>query len=46
MHLHLGMTYGKLNDKSDAVLHLKKAAALAPNSKTSRDAGDELAKLG
>jgi Tfp pilus assembly protein PilF len=46
MHLHLGMTYGKLNDKSDAVLHLKKAAALAPNSKTSRDASDELAKLG
>jgi tetratricopeptide (TPR) repeat protein len=46
MHLHLGMTYSKMNDKSDAVLHLKKAAALAPNSKTSRDASNELAKLG
>ena len=46
MQLHLGMTYGKLNDKADDVLHLKKAAALAPNSKTSKDASDELAKLG
>jgi tetratricopeptide (TPR) repeat protein len=46
MHLHLGMTYSKMHDNANAVLHLKKAAALAPNSKTSRDANDELSKLG
>jgi Flp pilus assembly protein TadD len=46
MHYHLGMTYAKLNDKSDAETHLKKAAALAPNTKTGQDASDELNKLG
>jgi tetratricopeptide (TPR) repeat protein len=45
MHLHLGMTYAKMNDKANAQLHLKKAAALEPNSKTSRDANEELDKL-
>jgi tetratricopeptide (TPR) repeat protein len=45
MHLHLGLTYSKMNDRSNAQLHLKKAAALEPNSKTSRDAIAELAKL-
>jgi Tfp pilus assembly protein PilF len=46
MHLHLGMTYSKMHDNANAQLHLKKAAALAPNSKTSSDANEELAKLG
>jgi Flp pilus assembly protein TadD len=46
MHLHLGMTYAKLNDKSDAQVHLKKAETLAPNSKIEKDAQSELAKLG
>jgi tetratricopeptide (TPR) repeat protein len=45
IHLHLGLTYSKLNDKSNAELHLKKAAALAPNSKVGKDASAELAKL-
>jgi cellulose synthase operon protein C len=46
MHFHLGMTYAKLNDKSDAQIHLKKAATLAPNTKTGLDANDELDRLG
>jgi tetratricopeptide (TPR) repeat protein len=45
MQLHLGMTYSKLNDKQDALLHLKKAAALDPNSKVGKDASAELSKL-
>jgi tetratricopeptide (TPR) repeat protein len=45
MHFHLGMTYSKLNNKTQAQLHLKKAAALEPNSKTGKDASAELAKL-
>ena len=35
---HLGMTYRKLSDESDAVLHLKKAAQLSPNSEAGKDA--------
>jgi Flp pilus assembly protein TadD len=46
IHYHLGMTYSKLNDKTNAQLHLKKAQTLAPNSKTGKDATDALAKLG
>jgi tetratricopeptide (TPR) repeat protein len=46
MQFHLGMTYSRLNNKADAVLHLKKAQSLAPGSKTARDAGDALGKLG
>jgi tetratricopeptide (TPR) repeat protein len=46
MHLHLGMTYVKLNDKADALTHLKKATALDPSSKAGKDANAELAKLG
>jgi Flp pilus assembly protein TadD len=45
MNLHLGMTYSKMNDKSNAVLYLKKAAALQPNSTTSQAANAELMKL-
>jgi Flp pilus assembly protein TadD len=46
MHYHLGMVYSKLSDKTDAETHLKKAAELAPNSKTAMDANKELALLG
>ena len=45
MHYHLGMIYSKLADKSDATLHLKKAAELAPNSQTAKDAEKELSAL-
>jgi cellulose synthase operon protein C len=45
MHYHLGMVYSKLADKADATLHLKKAAELAPNSQTAKDAEKELGSL-
>jgi tetratricopeptide (TPR) repeat protein len=45
MQFHLGMTYGKMNDKADAQQHLKKAVALAPNGKAGKDAAAALAKL-
>ncbi len=45
MHFHLGMTYSKLNNRADAQLHLKKAASIAPDTKTGKDATAELAKL-
>src|ERR1019366_1047601 len=32
MQYHLGMVYGKLQDKTNATLHLKKALSLAPDS--------------
>lgn len=43
---HLGMTYSKLGDKADAILHLKKAAALAPNTQTQKNADQALRTLG
>jgi Flp pilus assembly protein TadD len=46
IHYHLGMTYAKLSNSADAVTHLKKAAALAPNTQTAKDADKELALLG
>jgi tetratricopeptide (TPR) repeat protein len=46
MHLHLGMTYIKMDRKADAVLQLKKAVAIDPNGKAGKDANDALAKLG
>jgi Flp pilus assembly protein TadD len=46
IHYHLGMTYAKLSNSTDAVTHLKKAAALAPNTQTAKDADKELALLG
>jgi Tfp pilus assembly protein PilF len=45
MHYHLGMTYTKLSNNSEAVIQLKKAVALAPNSKTAKDADKELSLL-
>jgi len=46
MHLHLGLTYLKLNRNSDAIPHLKKAASGDPSSKVARDATAALSKLG
>jgi len=46
MHYHLGLTYNKLSDNSDAALHLKKAVTLAPNTPTAKDAEKALGQLG
>jgi tetratricopeptide (TPR) repeat protein len=46
MQYHLGMVYSKLSDKSDAVIHLKKAVSLAPDSSTAKDARAALQGLG
>jgi tetratricopeptide (TPR) repeat protein len=43
---HLGMIYSKLGDKPDAIIHLKKASALAPNTRTQKDADQALHTLG
>ena len=45
IHYHLGMTYSKLSNPTDAVNHLKKAVALAPNTQTSKDAEKALGSL-
>jgi tetratricopeptide (TPR) repeat protein len=46
MQYHLGMVYGKLKDKNNATLHLKKAISLAPGSSTAKDAQAALHGLG
>jgi Flp pilus assembly protein TadD len=46
VHYHLGMVYSKLSDKANASLHLKKAAALAPNTQTAKDADKALGLIG
>ncbi len=46
MQYHLGMVYSKLQDKSDAATHLKKAVLLAPDSSTAKDARTALEGLG
>jgi tetratricopeptide (TPR) repeat protein len=46
MQYHLGMVYSKLSDKSNAVVHLKKAVSLAPDSPTAKDAKAALQGLG
>jgi len=38
MQYHLGMVYSKLHDKNNAVIHLKKAISLAPDSPAAKDA--------
>jgi Tfp pilus assembly protein PilF len=43
---HLGMVYSKLGDKSNAVMHLKKAISLAPGSPSAKDAQAALQGLG
>jgi Flp pilus assembly protein TadD len=46
MQYHLGMVYSKLRDKNNAVIHLKKAVSLAPDSPTAKDARAALQGLG
>jgi tetratricopeptide (TPR) repeat protein len=46
MQYHLGMVYSKLRDKNDAVIHLRKAKSLAPDSPTAKDAQAALQGLG
>jgi tetratricopeptide (TPR) repeat protein len=46
MQYHLGMVYSKLANKNSAVLHLKKAIALAPESSSAKDAKAALQGIG
>lgn len=46
MHYHLGMVYYKLNDKRNAVVHLRKALSLARDSQTTKEAKAALQGLG
>jgi hypothetical protein len=46
MQYHLGMVYSKLSDKNNAVVHLKKAISLAPDSPAGKDAKTVLQGLG
>ena len=46
IHYHLGMTLGKLGDKTGAATELKKAVDLGPNTQTGKQASDALAHLG
>ncbi|HEU5339639.1 tetratricopeptide repeat protein [Edaphobacter sp.] len=45
IHYHLGMTYAKLARTADAATELKKAASLAPNTQTAKDAQTALKSL-
>jgi len=46
MQYHLGMVYSKLENKNNAVIHLKKAIALAPDSASAKDAKVALGGVG
>lgn len=46
MQYHLGMVYGKLGDRENASVHLKKAVALSRDSKIAQDAQAALQALG
>jgi TolA-binding protein len=46
MQFHLGMVYSKLDNKTNAALHLKKAITLAPESPSAKDAKAALDGLG
>ncbi len=46
IHYHLGLTLNKMGDKSGAATELKKAADLAPNTQTGKQASDALSHLG
>jgi tetratricopeptide (TPR) repeat protein len=46
MQYHLGMVYAKLSDRSDAMVHLKKAVSLSPNSPEGKGAKAALQGLG
>ncbi len=46
MQYHLGLVYSKLADKNSAVIHLKKAITLAPESSSAKDAKTALEGMG
>jgi len=46
MQYHLGMVYRKMENKNNAVLHLRKAIVLAPESSSAKDAKVALDGLG
>ena len=46
MHYHLGLTYSKLGDKTNAAIQLKKANELAPDSQSGKQAAEALSHLG
>jgi Flp pilus assembly protein TadD len=46
MQYHLGMVYSKLGDRTNAMLHLKKAISLAPGSPAAKDSQTALQGLG
>jgi tetratricopeptide (TPR) repeat protein len=46
MQYHLGMVYRKMENKNNAVLHLRKAIAVAPESSSAKDAKVALDGLG
>jgi len=46
MQYHLGMVYSKLQDKSNATIHLKKAETLGPNTPEAKQAQAALQRLG
>jgi tetratricopeptide (TPR) repeat protein len=45
-HYHIGLAYGKINDRSQAKLHLRKALAIEPNSAQADLARKQLQELG
>ncbi len=42
---HLGMTYAKMGDKANALVHLKKAVELAPTTKAGKDAQTAIGQM-
>jgi Tfp pilus assembly protein PilF len=46
MQYHLGMVYSKLQDKSNATIHLKKAVSLGPNTPEAKQAQTALQRIG
>jgi tetratricopeptide (TPR) repeat protein len=46
MQYHLGMVYSKLENKNNAMMHLKKAIVLAPESSSAKDARAALQGMG
>ena len=45
-HYHIGLAYGKINDRSQAKLHLRKVLAIEPNSTEADLARKQLQELG
>jgi cellulose synthase operon protein C len=45
-HFHIGLAYGKIDDRSQARLHLRRALAIEPNSAQADLARKQLQDLG